>query len=201
MRVTKISANPTLPRFLARAEASEPTQKAEAASVPAIAPAVQPAAAKTMVLPGNPPPIVTAKTASRDVVTTTHNKIIIPRMRVNTTILEGSTESVLNKGLWRIPGTSNPAVGGNMVIAGHRYKWLPPSNKTFWDIDKLKVGDMIEVNWEGKRYLYRVSTISIVTPDRVDILNNTAESKLTLFTCTPKFSSKYRYVVEATPYH
>lgn len=126
------------------------------------------------------------------------NTITIPRMGVDTELLEGSSESTLHRGLWHLPGTSDPKKGGNMVIAGHRYKWLPPSKKTFWNMDKLKNGDEITVVWEGTKYTYRVSKISTVTPDKVEILKNTSTHKLTLFTCTPKFSSKYRLVVEAT---
>jgi len=127
------------------------------------------------------------------------NEITIPKMGVHSTILEGDSVETLNNGIWHIPGTSNPADGGNVVISAHRYKWLPPSTKTFWHIDKLEVGDEIYITWEGKDYTYRVANTEIVTPDRVDILQNTAEHKLTLFSCTPKYTSKYRLVVEAYP--
>ena len=140
-----------------------------------------------------------AATAKSPAKAAVKNSITIPRMGVNTEILEGKTVATLNKGIWHLPGTSDPTKGGNMVIAAHRYKWLPPSTKTFWDIDKMKPGDEITVVWQGKKIVYRVTKTSIVTPDRVDILKNTKEHKLTLFSCTPKYTTKFRLVVEATP--
>jgi LPXTG-site transpeptidase (sortase) family protein len=77
--------------------------------------------------------------------------------------------------------------------------WRPPSTKTFWDIDKMKVGDEISLTWDNKLYTYKVAKTYIVNPNRVDILANTKVPKLTLFSCTPKFTSKKRLVVEAYP--
>ncbi len=125
------------------------------------------------------------------------NKIVVKSMKVDTAILEGKSVSTLNQGVWRLPGTATPDQGGNMVIAAHRWKWLPTSNKSFYDIDKMKVGDMVEVTWNGTLYKYKVSTIKTVTPDKIDILQNTDTAKLTLFSCAPLFSSKYRLVVQA----
>lgn len=127
------------------------------------------------------------------------NKISIPQMGVDAELLEGTSLATLNKGIWHLPGTSDPIKGGNMVIAAHRYKWLPPNKKTFWHLDKLKKGDEFTLSWMGTTYRYRVSAISVVTPDKIEVLRNTQHHKLTLFTCTPKFSSKYRLVVEALP--
>ena len=125
------------------------------------------------------------------------NTLQVAAMKVDSRIWEGKGVATLNKGLWRIPGSSTPDKGGNTVIAAHRWKWLPNSKKSFYDIDKVKVDDPITVQWAGKEYRYRVFKISVVTPDKVDILKNSDKPKLTLFTCTPLFSSKYRIVVEA----
>ena len=50
------------------------------------------------------------------------NRLVIPSIGVDIAIVEGSTESTLNKGAWRIPGTGKPGVS-NMVIAGHRMSY------------------------------------------------------------------------------
>lgn len=187
-RITKIS---DIPRFISDAAGTLPVVQEKPSRQVAQARPVAVAQPKRAQAPSTTP--VKKEQAG------SFGHIIVPRMGVNTPILEGATEAVLNSGLWRIPGTGNPARGGNMVIAGHRYMWRPPSNKTFWDIDKMQKDDMIEIKWEGKRYLYKVTDIQIVTPDRVDILNNTTEPQLTLFSCTPRFSTKYRLVVIAKP--
>ncbi|MFH0873648.1 MAG: class E sortase [Candidatus Komeilibacteria bacterium] len=126
------------------------------------------------------------------------NSLVVPKMKVNSKILEGKTTKTLNQGLWRIPGTSTPDKGGNMVIAAHRWKWLPSSQKSFYDIEKVTVGDQITVTWQGKEYYYQVVKTSYVKPNEVSILANTSEPRLTLFSCAPLFSTKYRYVVQAT---
>lgn len=125
------------------------------------------------------------------------NTLVVPSMSVNGVVYEGKSADTLDNGIWRIPGTSTPDKGGNTVLAAHRWKWGPQSGKSFYDIDKMNVGDQLTINWDGKDYTYQVSNITTVTPDKVDILKNTSESKLTLFSCAPLFSSKYRIVVEA----
>ncbi len=129
--------------------------------------------------------------------TTDINTLQVASMKVDSRVWEGKTKTALNNGLWRIPGSSTPDKGGNTVIAAHRWKWLPASKKSFYDIDKVKVGDAITMQWAGKTYNYKVSKITTVTPDKVDILKNSEKSKLTLFSCAPLFSTKYRLVVEA----
>ncbi len=125
------------------------------------------------------------------------NRLVVKSMNVDTPILEGKSGSTLNKGIWHLPGTANPDQIGNVVIAAHRWKWLPTSKKSFYDIDKMKVGDPIELTWNGKVYHYKVTNIKTVTPDKIEVLQNTGVAKLTLFSCAPLFSSKYRLVVEA----
>ncbi len=125
------------------------------------------------------------------------NKIVIPKMGVDSEILEGNTEDVLWRGIWRMPVGSTPNQGGNTIITAHRYLHRPPSPKTFYLIDKLTKGDIITVYWEGEKYEYKVVESKIVEPDDVSILHNTAEDRLTIFSCTPLFTSQQRLVVIA----
>ena len=158
-------------------------------TAPAPAPAknvevLAPAAAKPTAVPkvGNTPKI---------------NTLIIPKIGVNINIVEGQTVKALYKGAWRIPGTSTPNQGGNTVISAHRYLYRPPSSRTFYLLDKLVVGDAVKVIWEGVEYNYQVREVKIVEPSQVEILNNTKSPILTLFTCTPLFTSEKRLVVIA----
>jgi sortase A len=114
-------------------------------------------------------------------------------------MLEGTSTAVLNKGLWHLPGTSDPSLGGNTVISGHRYKWQPPDPRTLWNIDKVKVGDTITVRWNDRSYTYKVVKTAIVPPTQVSILDNTTQPQLTIFSCTPLFTSKNRLVLTALP--
>lgn len=125
-----------------------------------------------------------------------HNLLIIPKIGVNGQIYEGNEESVLNKGFWRIPSTSTPDKGGNTVITAHRYLYKSGPN-TFYLLDKISVGDQIAVFWNGLGYYYEVSEVFEVMPNQTEIQDNTDESILTLYTCTPLYTANKRLVVKA----
>lgn len=125
------------------------------------------------------------------------NTIVIPRMGVNAVINEGSTDATLRKGVWRMPQAASPDEGGNTVITAHRYLYRPPDPRTFFLIDKMVVGDTFTVYWEGKRYDYKVRETKIIEPTEVSILHNTPNDQITLFSCTPLFTSDKRLVVIA----
>ena len=110
-------------------------------------------------------------------------------------IVEGTSEKVLFKGAWRSPYNSTPDKGGNTVLFGHRYLYLPPRKDTLFSLDKVKVGDGFEINWEGKAYKYKVIEVKIVNPDDISVLNPTAVPSVTIITCTPVFTTKFRLVV------
>ena len=67
---------------------------------------------------------------------------------VNVSIVEGGDDSSLNKGAWHRPGTGNPENGGNMVITGHRFQYLPPNNITFYHLDKMRYVDVLERRYQ-----------------------------------------------------
>jgi sortase A len=127
------------------------------------------------------------------------NRIIIPKMGVDTEILEGQTADTLWKGVWHMPVGSTPNKGGNTIITAHRYLYRPPSSKTFYLLDKLEPGDKIVIYWDGKKYEYQVTDSKVVEPSAVEILHNTSDKRLTLFSCTPLFTSQKRLVVTAKP--
>ena len=136
------------------------------------------------------------KVVEREVIPN-YNKLVIPKMGVNAMINEGETADTLVKGIWRMPQGSTPADGGNTVITAHRYMYRPPDPRTFFLLDKLVPGDTFYIYWEGKRYDYRVRETKIVDPSEISILYNTPNNQVTLFSCTPLFTSKQRLVVIA----
>lgn len=140
---------------------------------------------------------VNNNTAITNNITAKTNLLIIPKIGVKIAIVEGTTESVLNKGAWRLPETSTPDKGSNTVITGHRWKYRPPSEKTFYLLDKLEAGDTFKITWEGKEYNYKIIGVSIVMPEDVWVLNPTQKSVVTLITCTPLFSTEKRLIVKA----
>jgi sortase A len=125
------------------------------------------------------------------------NRLFIPSIWVDVDIVEGGTDKVLSLGAWRRPNSSTPDKGGNTVITGHRYQYTPPSNKTFYNLDKMEKGDKIYIYWSGKKYEYEVDRAFIVAPEETWIEDNTEDSILTLYTCHPLFTAKNRFVVVA----
>lgn len=128
------------------------------------------------------------------------NRVIIKKIGVDAPIVEGAeneSKKALSKGAWRIPEASTPEKGSNTVISAHRYKYLPPNNLTFYLLDKLVAGDIVNVIWEGKLYNYKMTESKIVPPTEISILDPTAKPILTLFTCDPIWSEENRLVVIA----
>jgi len=128
------------------------------------------------------------------------NRLIIPKIGVDTAIVDGANIDILNseEGVWREKSNKNPIDTGNMTLAGHRFQYLPPNMTTFYNLDKLHEGDIAVIFWEGKSYIYRVYTTFEVTPDHIEILNDSdIPHELTLYTCTPIYTSTDRLVVKA----
>jgi len=128
------------------------------------------------------------------------NRIIIKKIGVNAPIIESANEQYgLNHGAWHYPSSGTPGKSGNMVITGHRFKYLPPNNLTFYLLDKLETGDAIAIVWNGKPFKYRVSGTKIVSANETSILAPTDDQTLTVFTCDPIYSTENRLVIIAKP--
>jgi LPXTG-site transpeptidase (sortase) family protein len=124
------------------------------------------------------------------------DRLIIPRIGVNIPIIESANEEYgLDRGTWRVPDSSTPDKGGNTVLTGHRFKYLPPSNLTFYLFHKLEKGDIASVSWKGTTYYYRVKEAKIVPAKDISILDKTDKPILTMFTCDPIYSIKNRLAI------
>lgn len=126
------------------------------------------------------------------------NRLVIPKIGVDVNIVEGQDERSLFRGIWHFPASSTPDKGGNTVLTGHRFQYLA-GPRTLYLLDQMQVNDVIIVYWGGKEYDYKIVERKIVNPDAVDILDNTQQPRLTVFTCTPVFSTKQRLVLFAEP--
>ena len=124
------------------------------------------------------------------------NRVIIKKIGVNAPIVESaSSEYGLSRGAWHVPKTSTPDKGGNTVITGHRFKYLPPNNLTFYLFHKLEIGDIVSIIWKEEDYFYRIKEIKIVPDTELSVLNPTKNPILTMFTCHPIYSTEKRLVI------
>ena len=123
------------------------------------------------------------------------NTLSIPALGLREAILEGQSVATVDKGVWRRPNTSTPDRASNTVLVGHRFTYRGAA--VFYNLDKIKIGDELALYWEGKAYTYKVFAINVVTPEADIVEQPTSEPILTLYTCTPLWSSKQRLVIQA----
>lgn len=115
--------------------------------------------------------------------------------------LESDVQLALRRGVVHYGTTALPGQAGNIVVLGHSsgQAWTPGEYKfVFTLLDKLETGDRIFVDYEGTRYIYRVKGIKTVSPSDLSVVQPTREPQLTLITCTPVGTDKYRLVITAT---
>ncbi len=115
----------------------------------------------------------------------------IPKIGLVHTVYEGVTLTVIDHGPGHWPGTARPGGWGNVVFAGHRVSHTHPLRR----IDELVTGDAIIVGDSTGTFTYRVTGSEVVTPDRVDIVDQHPGRTITLFACHPPGSAESRYVV------
>ena len=119
--------------------------------------------------------------------------IEIPKIGLRHKVMHGITLRNIDHGPSHWPGTPLPGEQGNVVFMGHRVT----HSKPFRRIHELTPGDQIHFDIAGVKSTYAVTGHEIVTPDRLDIVNPTAEPILTIFACHPPGSARQRYVVRA----
>ncbi|NCT54419.1 sortase [Candidatus Falkowbacteria bacterium] len=128
------------------------------------------------------------------------DRLIIPKIGVNAPIIKSEDgELALSKGAWLLPEGSTPDKGGNTIITGHRFRYLPPNNLTFYLFHKLEVGDIFSLIWEEKDYYYQVKEIKIVEASDSSPHDKSDKAILTMYTCHPIYSTEKRLVIISEP--
>ncbi|MXM63347.1 class E sortase [Streptomyces sp. HUCO-GS316] len=133
--------------------------------------------------------------------------LTIPRLDLRVPVAEGiGKPSVLNKGyVGHYPGTQQPGRAGNFALAGHRNTHGEP----FRYINRLARGDTVQVETKSAVYTYAVDkTLPRTSARDAGVLRPVPRSTarpsygyrdpgyyLTLTTCTPEYTSRYRLVV------
>jgi sortase A len=121
-------------------------------------------------------------------------RIRIPKIGVDTIVVEGTTQSALRAGAGHYRQTPLPCNGGNVAIAGHRVTY----GKPFTDLEKLAVGDEVFLDTPVGGCTYRITAAPFpVDPSDVSVVAPTTDPELTLTTCHPEHSARQRLVVRA----
>jgi sortase A len=116
--------------------------------------------------------------------------IRVPKLGIDSPLLEGITLTTLDQGPGHWPGTAMPGRLGNVVVAGHRTS----HGAIFRNIDQLVQGDEVIFATSDGEFRYLVDRISIVQPDAMYIISQTPERTATLFACHPPGSTRQRIV-------
>ena len=135
-------------------------------------------------------------------------RLIIPKLNVDVpvafSISTDEVMSAMNHGVaqFSIPGANAlPGQIGNLVITGHSAGDIYSSNPykfIFSGLERLEVGDLIYINYESTRYTYQLTKKEVVEPTNVEaLIYDTDKPMLTLITCTPLGTSRYRLLVTA----
>ena len=160
--------------------------------------------------PGNIEPQNIIVDPSIDTKVSAEPKIIIPKINVDAPVVYGAAPDVqsqrkaMEKGVahFAVSGASAlPGQAGNIVLAGHSsndafaaggYKFIFAQN------EKLQKDDVIYLNYEGKRYTYKITGSEVVKPNEVSkIQTGTQKPMLTLVSCVPVGTADKRLLVYA----
>ncbi|MEU5096172.1 class E sortase [Streptomyces sp. NPDC020996] len=156
------------------------------------------------------PPAAAAGAPSRPRRSQAYAVLTVPRLGLRVPVAEGvGKRDVLDKGYaGHYPGTQQPGQAGNFALAGHRNTHGEP----FRHIDRLRRGDVLEVETRGAVYTYAVDrTLPRTSARDGGVLRPVPRSTvrpaygypspgyyITLTTCTPEYTSRYRLVVWGT---
>ncbi len=101
----------------------------------------------------------------------------------------GTTES----GVSFLATSPVPGSLGNSILYGHNW------NTILGNLNKVKPGEEIIIEFSNnERKVFVVENTAVVNPTQVSVIENTTDTRLTLYTCTGFLDSK-RLVVVAKP--
>jgi sortase (surface protein transpeptidase) len=115
------------------------------------------------------------------------NWLIISSIGVDTPINEAPDtdyEEALKKGVWRQSKFSTPIDRGfPTILSAHRFGyvyWSQSFRKTnsFYNLPKLKIGDIVEIDWQQRRYRYLV-----YGEETAEMPSDLYSADLVLYTC------------------
>ena len=121
-------------------------------------------------------------------------RLKVPARGVDLYVLDNASPRALAYGPAHVGGTARPGSYGNSVLIAHR-------DTHFRFLERVKIGDAMDVELSGATVHYRVKEITIVDRGESRVLDEAGEPLLTLITCYPfdavRPGTPLRYVVVA----
>lgn len=122
--------------------------------------------------------------------------INIPQLDLNYAVVHGDGAVQLKVAIGHMPGTPLPGLPGNAVLAGHRTS----NGRPFYDLDQLAAGQQFTIAATYGTFTYQVTRQETIEPSNVAAVatNDWSTSSVSLYSCTPRGSTRFRLVVHAT---
>jgi sortase A len=120
-----------------------------------------------------------------------HNLFIPALWNEPAPVVQGDGWEQLKRGVGQHIGSTNPGERGNLVLSAHNDIY----GERFRYLDRLNPGDDLIVTTATREYLYRVTSISIVEPTDVSVMESTERRTITLISCYPYMVDDQRIVV------
>ncbi len=169
----------------ARRIAAAPPALEKVALVPPVIPKSRPPVPIALPEPALPADVRYAGEATKVIGT-----IEVPAIGLADTLYQGISLTSIDNGPSHWPGTAMPGRPGNVVVAGHRVTHSRP----FRNLDQLAPGDVAVLTTADGAFTYEFVAQEIVTPDRIDIVDQHQGYNATFFACHPPGSARYRIV-------
>jgi sortase A len=154
-----------------------------------LSPSIKTESKPSIVAPTPSDPLYSAYPAEGDNI----GSLTIPALKRKITILQGTEEKELKKGVGHFLQSVLPGEGDNCVLSGHR-------DTVFREIGNLKIGDQLIVETVAGVFTYEVKGKRIVHADDKTVIVPTPNAVLTMTTCYPFYAignAPDRYIVSA----
>lgn len=93
--------------------------------------------------------------------------------------LKGNVWDMTDQGVSYLESTPLPGQKGNSVFYGHDFPAL------LGNLHNIKIGDTVQIEQSsGKTLDFKVTKIAVVAASDLDIIKNTSDRRLTIYTCT-----------------
>ena len=122
-------------------------------------------------------------------------RLIIPKLGVDQTIIQGVDWEALRQGIGQLPNNVTPLdETGNIVLAAHNDIY----GEYFRHLDQLEPGDQFQIQTRTQIFTYTVQGWDLYEPTDVHVMESRGYPAATLISCYPYQVNNKRIVVFAT---